>query len=353
MNRGAHLRETLPVNIMENCRYPNIEFIVLDYNSGDGLEEWGKTNWSDFTDAGILKYYKTYDPEYFDRTHSRNMTIKLASGDICCMVDADNYAGPGFASWVDSIFADRSEKFVLTTLRKDHIPYRDQGGKICFRKDHVLDVSGYDESFVGYGMDDVDVVNRLEKSGGKRVYIEDDRYLRYISHSNADRLKNHYLPNNLEHLYLLDSGGSKTKNAAIYLLKDNRFFEAQYEFSEPLKSNQILTYGGWMLKQNGHRKGVYYREGGILRLVFEDSSMDVYRELDNSMVRWQNGKECSWKKVPPDNDVYYSLVMGYGECLNRLKYLENELEKRPINVNGWGKGTVYLNFDRSKPIVIE
>ena len=42
MNRLHHIRQTLPKNIADNSDYENVEFILLDYNSSDGLEEWVK-----------------------------------------------------------------------------------------------------------------------------------------------------------------------------------------------------------------------------------------------------------------------------------------------------------------------
>ena len=40
MGRLHHLAQTLPKNINWNVDYPNLEFILLDYNSSDGLAEW-------------------------------------------------------------------------------------------------------------------------------------------------------------------------------------------------------------------------------------------------------------------------------------------------------------------------
>src|ERR1700748_3109986 len=90
MNRLMHLSETLPRNIRENMDYPNVEFVVLNYNSRDDMDNWIKYNMMDYIRSGILKYYKTTEPAYFDRSHSKNMALRLATGDILCMVDADN-----------------------------------------------------------------------------------------------------------------------------------------------------------------------------------------------------------------------------------------------------------------------
>ena len=40
MNRLQYLMQTLPVNIAGNIDYPNLEFVVLNYNSKDDMENW-------------------------------------------------------------------------------------------------------------------------------------------------------------------------------------------------------------------------------------------------------------------------------------------------------------------------
>src|SRR5882757_4285785 len=116
MNRLHHIRETLPVNIIENIRYPNIEFVLLDYNSSDGLEDWVRLNMMTYIDSGILKYYRTAEPAYFQLSHSRNMVTCLSSGDILCMIDGDNYAGVDYAHWINSIFIQKGKNAVVSAF---------------------------------------------------------------------------------------------------------------------------------------------------------------------------------------------------------------------------------------------
>ena len=40
MGRLKHVKRTLPKNIEENKDYDNCEFVILDYNSPDGLANW-------------------------------------------------------------------------------------------------------------------------------------------------------------------------------------------------------------------------------------------------------------------------------------------------------------------------
>ena len=40
MDRLHDLERTLPKNMEDNSDYPNMEYVVLDYNSQDSLEQW-------------------------------------------------------------------------------------------------------------------------------------------------------------------------------------------------------------------------------------------------------------------------------------------------------------------------
>lgn len=59
MNRLKHLQETLEKNILDNFLVDEVEFVVLDYNSQDGLEEWIAQSMMKYIEMGILVYYRT------------------------------------------------------------------------------------------------------------------------------------------------------------------------------------------------------------------------------------------------------------------------------------------------------
>ncbi|MGB8192332.1 MAG: glycosyltransferase, partial [Chitinophagaceae bacterium] len=113
-NRLEYVRQTLPVNIRENAAYENVEFVLLDYNSPDGLEEWVKSEMKQHIESGILKYYKTTEPDHFKMSHSKNMALKLGSGDIITQLDADNYAGFKYAHWLNQVFSQKGKNTLVT-----------------------------------------------------------------------------------------------------------------------------------------------------------------------------------------------------------------------------------------------
>ena len=93
--RLEHLKQTLPANI-EACKgYPNTEFVILDYDSRDGLEQWIKDNFQEEIKSGLVRYAKLDGATDFKMAHAKNMVHRLATGDVLCNVDADNFLASG------------------------------------------------------------------------------------------------------------------------------------------------------------------------------------------------------------------------------------------------------------------
>ena len=136
MNRLMHIRETFIQNIMDNESYPSIEFNLLNYNSNDDMDGWVRDNLSGYLQAGIVKYYHTKEPRYFERSHSRNMIFKLSGGDILCNIDADNFTGKDFAFFVNRTL---NQNFQDRMLIRNHVVEKESDrntfGRICVRKD--------------------------------------------------------------------------------------------------------------------------------------------------------------------------------------------------------------------------
>src|SRR4051794_24309230 len=96
MNRLGHLRETLPRNLIAATGRGPVEFVVLDYNSSDGLAEWTADVLGSHLASGLVRYYRTPRPARFHMSHAKNVAHQLAVGDVVCNLDADNILGSGF-----------------------------------------------------------------------------------------------------------------------------------------------------------------------------------------------------------------------------------------------------------------
>jgi len=194
MNRLYNLKETLPVNLKNEAGYPFLEFVVLDYNSQDGLGEWVKNNMMEHIESGRVSYYRTDEPKYFSMSHSRNIAFKVATGDIVLNLDADNYTAKNWAepqleshSYYLNRMANEAEGRKIIFAKGK----RSMHGRVGFYKDEFInDLGGYDENLLGYGHDDHDLVHRAWALDYSMYWWSNHPYCGRIKTTNSERNAN-------------------------------------------------------------------------------------------------------------------------------------------------------------------
>jgi glycosyltransferase involved in cell wall biosynthesis len=152
------LKRTLERGILANCGARDVEFVLLDYDSPDGLDEWVQSALVRYIDADALLFAKLRDQPVFKMAHAKNISHRLARGRIVCNLDADNFAEPGFAA------------FLKRTLAIPNRYFRERGrgisGRIACTKADFEAAGGYDEEFqFGWGWEDEEFCRRLERRG--------------------------------------------------------------------------------------------------------------------------------------------------------------------------------------------
>lgn len=175
MNRLHDLKLTLPKNISDNSNYKKLEFVVLDYNSKDGLGDWIKSNMMQHIESGRLNYYRTEKPNFFCPNHSQNVAFKLASGDLVANLDSDNYTHFNYADRLaecSSVSPNRiiivPENFLLPGSKRLFLK-----GRFAIYKNDILQLRGFDEDLdEGFGNDDVNFVFRAMLAGFSVVRYE-------------------------------------------------------------------------------------------------------------------------------------------------------------------------------------
>src|SRR5581483_1771791 len=98
--RLHHLQETLLLNLEFSKHLTGIEFVLLDYSSGDGLGAWVEERFQAQMDSGALVYYRLDHQASFFMAHAKNVAHRLARGEIVCNLDADNYTAIGFSEFL-------------------------------------------------------------------------------------------------------------------------------------------------------------------------------------------------------------------------------------------------------------
>lgn len=180
MGRLHHLRQTLPINLAQNSS-PEIEFVLLDYHSPDGLGAWIQQRFAREIAAGRLVYYRTEEPRYYHSAHAKNVVHRLARGDILCNLDADNYLVAGFSNFLLGLFQQEPNSVTRGAEVSGFV------GRVALTKAAFLRLRGYDETFIGYGYDDRDFVARAVASG-MALTVLPAKFARLIGHSRAERL---------------------------------------------------------------------------------------------------------------------------------------------------------------------
>ena len=342
MNRIEHIKLTLEQNILEN-QLPGVEFVLLDYNSTDGLEEWVRCNMKEYLDNHILVYYKELHARKFHRTHSRNMVMKLAEGEIVCNLDADNYLGKGFASFVLDQFSRNRNIFLTSSYNQ-----RDAIGRVCVMRKDFLSINGYNESFSGYGLEDIELYNRLQKNGLTQIYVDNSSFFRAISHTNKLRIENEFL---------------YWKRNQLYISYISPFLSEFYFFSDEICRNGYLknNYNFYFNDFEKKKKDLTQREISPIRRVtlegdllegkyicvgnkiFFQKSILYIQSNDNAYEILSDHTRKYYKIV--DESLVYSFIMKLSEAINYKKYELFQSQKKQANPNGFGKGYVRKNFN--------
>lgn len=345
MNRLFHIRETLLKNIDDSRHMTNIEFVLLDYNSSDGLENWVRQELSEYIEKGVVKYVRTNEPLYFDRSHSRNLAINVSSGNIIALLDADNYLGQGYLQWLCNIFDEANKDIIVTTIRKDGAWYGDQAGKCAFFKEKFHQIRGFDEAMFGYGFEDIDLVNRLDLEGENRVYINEPSYLKFIKHSYYERINNEFMMKNISAIFSLEPSGDSKNKHVLYLMADSQYIQVFYSH-DPITANSLFySYFGYEINNSNVTKGTYLWQGNQLILQASDNYNTAYLVLDEeSETLSSQFSEVPWSKIEETMNSYILNIMMYSECWNRFRFRINREKTESVNPNGWGKGNVFINF---------
>jgi hypothetical protein len=279
------------------------------------------------------------------------MALKLATGEILCTIDADNFTGPGYATWVNKVFDENGNNTIITASGNARFAKPDVAGKFCFHRDIFHAVRGFDESMIGYGMEDIDFVNRITKAGGHQFFINDG-YLKFIEHTMEERLENHRLMKSLENIYVKYPDTSQQKIVAVYLLKDHSFFEVIFHHTGEKDPGWSLDhFFGWFLAEEPRLTGSFQRNGNMITLTYnpEDTAASYLEDSSGSTaVSVLTSAPASLKKVEIKTEWFQQLVLAYGECMNRKSYLRNDSqENSQVNWTGWGQGEVYTDYHQS------
>jgi hypothetical protein len=188
MNRLYQLKETLTENLETVSKFPGVEFVLLNLNSKDELDDWVRDNCTPWIDQGVLVYFHDQQQEHFHMSRAKNLTHKAASGNVFVNLDCDNYIGDTIPA-IKSTYRHYMDTVLHFTSGKWNGRYFDGTyGRLATSRNVFYKLGGYDESFYPVGGQDTDYIDRAHKMGFKIARITDGS-IRCINNSKDDTCK--------------------------------------------------------------------------------------------------------------------------------------------------------------------
>lgn len=170
--RLPHLRRTLPRNLADNSRYPDLRFVLLDYGCDRELLDYLTTDTccKSAIGSGRLVVYSLQDSGPFRMAFAKNVSHRcglLEGADILVNLDADNFTGLDFANHVAAQFHYDSRSFLWARRVESGPDSQPRGcsGRLAVSAHAFLNTGGYDEKYSDYGPDDKDFNARLRRLG--------------------------------------------------------------------------------------------------------------------------------------------------------------------------------------------
>lgn len=189
MGRVNHIEQTYIDNIeIALDQDPNTKFVLLNYNSQDGLDMWVSDNLKKYIDTGVVKYLKNTTATEFSQARTKNITLKNGMHDIVCNLDADNrlttrYMKKILRVWNDDTCriggnkGDVTEDDLVVSCPMPHV-----WGRLTMYKKTLIKLGGFNEQMRGWGGEDIDFIDRH-----KAMY---KRGIRFMYHQGSHDIKN-------------------------------------------------------------------------------------------------------------------------------------------------------------------
>jgi len=155
-NYTHYLKQTYIKNLEVGKDY-DCDFVLINYNSQDDMDNWVKKHLKKYINSGYLTYYHDKESKGFNMSVSKNLSHKFGIGDILVNLDADNFLTKEYIDWVVKQFEKNSN---IVTEGIGH----GAGGRVAVWRRDYNSVGGYDESLDSplYGTDHRDFCNRLK-----------------------------------------------------------------------------------------------------------------------------------------------------------------------------------------------
>jgi glycosyltransferase involved in cell wall biosynthesis len=145
MGRLEHLKQSLP----RIANQPDVSVVVVDYSCPDGAGAWVEANFPQ------VRVVRVEGETVFSRSRARNIGAAAADAPWLAFVDADVLVDPGFSTTVRPLL--KPGRFY-----RPHPTAPQTFGFVIVERSAFEAMGGYDETFVGWGSEDTDMLQMLE-----------------------------------------------------------------------------------------------------------------------------------------------------------------------------------------------
>lgn len=188
-NRTYQLRQVFDANIRTLEKNPDVEWVLLNYNSSDNLHEFITERLPLLPSRFI--YAVDNIPKRWHAGIANNISHRCAntSSTVLMNLDVDNLIGNSI-SVVRENMVDRG----IELLHNWSGDYHDGTyGRIAMTKEKFYALGGYDESFYPMGYQDTDIMNRARAMGSTYLHVNCGNNLAILN-SKEDWLVNCKIP---------------------------------------------------------------------------------------------------------------------------------------------------------------
>ena len=191
-NRLDDLRLTFPHNYKQAFATGlAFEWVFVDWASNDLLLGY-LTDQRDKLPCGgqNIKIISTRNRELeWSFARAKNSGLRVANGNLMANVDADNFIT---AKWVNALSKATSNRGLNIPIciippgrQRSDAHFGGAGGRIVLHRTVVELLRGYDESFVGYGYEDLDVIVRADNAGYEIVEVGEESDFQFLASPGA------------------------------------------------------------------------------------------------------------------------------------------------------------------------
>jgi predicted glycosyltransferase involved in capsule biosynthesis len=160
-NRFHQLRETFSHNLEKIRINENVEWIIVDCGSSDGLSSFMNNfiNSPDYFNR--IHYYRALNLKSYSIPIAKNFSARISSGEYLFNLDVDNFIGDTTQNIINI-----APKGICCNIFKKGVYGRIGSSREIFKK-----VGGYDESFLPAGKHDTDLKLRCQLIGYEFIDI--------------------------------------------------------------------------------------------------------------------------------------------------------------------------------------